>query len=343
MFPNKKFRMSKGEVVKAGSRSHRGATLTEIIIYMLIFTIITGVVVTVYIFFGRSFRKSTSAFDVQSETQTALQWMKSDLLQTSLGTITTYPNEEHPDEMPGISFISAVEPLDKVTDGTADFLISNYGTPAWCKYVFYTLIPNPDPGDNFTPKTARLVRWEKEILGYQAMPVTTDILPSAHAANGGKPRTILTSVMRPGKPAMKGFDHLYMKSGNFEPNLAGSSKIALGSKGPLRPSGVSSGSTAWDCGGFRTAFVRKVSDSEYLNCQNPSQESDGGSSSSRRFGSLAATKAGRIKPKDPGKGSSLATSTTTEMVQVDLIVLVISKSSGKPSAFSLTFQMNPRN
>lgn len=302
MYPIKATKYCRKSLPDSAAKFSKGTTLTELIIYIAIASIVFGIVISVYVFFGKTYRKASSSYDLQSETQTALQWLRKDLTQTGISSITVYPNNDHPNEPAGVSFISAVDPLDKPSKGgVPQFNMSRYGVPLWRKYVFYTIIPNSfDASNNFTPRTGRLVRWENEITGYHPLPSPTSVLPSQHNLNPKSVRTIISSVMMPGDPKMKGFDSLYMKNGDFKEN--------------------ETGAAMWDCGGFRTAFVRRKNEGgnliDYLNCQNPSQVSDEG---------------------------TILTNTTTGLIQTDIIVLVINPESGQPSAFSLTMQNTPRN
>jgi len=83
---------------------------------------------------------------------------------------------------------------------------------------------------------------------------------------------------------------------------------------------------SYDNGGFRVAFVRKEKDDDNriiqkLSDENPSKVTDAD---------------GKVKDVWPS-------ATTTSLVQADFIVLLISNTTGKPSAFSVSFQVCPRN
>ncbi|MCE1246516.1 MAG: hypothetical protein LWY06_07730 [Firmicutes bacterium] len=190
-------------------KRYNGFNLTELIIYLFILMVVMATILSIFLFVSRGYSRSTSAFGVQQEVQTGVHWLKRDLQQTSLNSVVVYPNADHPNEPPGVSMISAVEyiaPGDPATK-TRNMQISEYGVPQWQKYVFYTIIPNPyNSSDNFNPRTAKLVRWEKQIPASTVIdPKPSDILPSTLQ---GIQKTVISSVMAPGTPLIKGIDHL---------------------------------------------------------------------------------------------------------------------------------------
>ena len=108
--------------------------------------------------------------------------------------------------------------------------------------------------------------------------------------------------------------------------------------------------------GFRVTFVRIDPDTgkETLSYTNPALVSDIDTSASKKGGkkeengkeSNEETKKGTNKNNPPGiteKGKTLTPDGNTELVNVELTVWQLSRETGKPNAFDISFRVKPRN
>jgi len=286
-------------------RANKGFSLTELIIYILMATIVFGVIISIFLFVRSSSRRTTSSFEIREKTDSAVRWLKTDLMETSLSSIRAYPNNDFKSEAPGVSFISAVDETGKGGDIFLDS--TDFGNPSWQKYVFYTVVEDKvwpmalQDGRKITLRLGKLVRWEYKQSS--TVPSATTLKPFSDINQATTPpRTILNGIMLPAK-------------------IGDVNQVEW--FGRLRIPHVKPGGTpqpgALDYGGFRVSFVRRkisgsghaVSIEEELSNVNPSESTD--------------------------------TDGNTDLIQVDFIALNISDKTGQPTALSQSFQLKPRN
>lgn len=172
----------------------KGFTLIEIMIATFISAIILTVILTIFSFGRKAYDYSEYSHTIAEDTYFAIQWLRKDLQQTSLGTIRSYPNADYQEEKPGASFESAIG----VDSGT--FELTDFGTPNWSNHVFYRLEESGTQyykGRNL--KVADLVRLEVPIPSDKTgtFPYPTDTLPSN--ADGKNKRVILRDVIMNGQ------------------------------------------------------------------------------------------------------------------------------------------------
>jgi type II secretory pathway pseudopilin PulG len=225
-----------------------GFTLVELIIYITLSVMIMGVVMKVYFTFQDSFRRTSEAHELNVQIQQAFMWLSQDLSSSSLMSIKVYPGTQ-----PGLSFISSDgDSADSDNNKSKDlFGQTEYGSIKWNKYVFYTVIKNPEPLDErLGLYSGKLVRWEKPADKDIYIPLPTEILPSAFSgSSGGGYKLIL--------------DNLFVSIAKPE-GLAGLTGLEMGDE---------------NYGGFRVSFVKKNEDPSastgvILSSINPSEVSD---------------------------------------------------------------------
>jgi hypothetical protein len=255
-----------------------GFTLVEIIISSFIAILIMTVALTLLHAGRKAYDYSIHSFYLSEDSYYATEWIKKDLMQSSLSSIRIYPNKNNPLENPGVSMISAFDPK------SGNFRFNDYGRPGWQAHVFYTLVPSGhqvELGDK-TYRSGQLIRWELPLSKENNLPVPSAVLPSLFTQGINK-RTIIQSVILPGE------------------NIIGDRKLDK-------------------FGGFKISFVRRDYGSgvETLSETNPADISD----------------------SDRG---SYVTSGNTQLVQVDLVIQEISRTTGQPNVIDLPFRIKPRN
>jgi type II secretory pathway pseudopilin PulG len=196
-------------------RKERGMTLIELVLYFAL-AVVAGVLlwsVNNLVWGGQ--RAVSSTYLVSGETEKAIEWIRRDVSETALASIEVFPNPANPGEAPGMSLVSN-RAYDPEQNGRP--LVNRWGAPQWDKHVLYTL-----ERENATAQTGNLVRWEREIVNKNFLPVACEVLPSS----GGKTKqkVLLRDVLAP--------------------------NLATADFGPAG-SGVTDG-----FGGFRMQFVRR--------------------------------------------------------------------------------------
>ncbi len=172
---------------------NRGFTLTEVIIAMVMGMIILSTIIMIFSYSSRAYDYASFSFSISRETSEAIQWLRKELTETSLGSIRVYPSKQFPAEKPGFSFASAYDP------DLGGFQFSEAGTPRWDRFVFYSLIPDEKPLGPGLPRTGTLYRWVQLMEDPWAFPLATSVLPSkSHKENPGDSiRPILRHVVLP--------------------------------------------------------------------------------------------------------------------------------------------------
>jgi hypothetical protein len=160
---------------------------------------------------GRKFQNTTLAgYLVSGQADTALRWIRRDLQETALTSLTTYPNASNSAQPPGCSFVSAREPG---TVSESNLNTSVYGKPRWVKFVLYSL---KDQGDG---RRGELIRWELPFNDDQKdfVPHSCATLPNAFS-EGKYRRVLLRDVLLPKQkvPNLKGMpDYQSDQNGGF--------------------------------------------------------------------------------------------------------------------------------
>ena len=191
-------------------RTRRGFTMIEVMVYVVMAGM-ASLAVGALFSLGRKFQNTTIAgYLVSGQTDTALRWIRKDLQETALTSITTYPNGSSGAQPPGCSFVSPREPAGG-PDSTLN--TSVYGKPRWVKFVLYSL---KDQGDG---RRGELVRWELPFTEAQKdfVPHTCATLPNAFT-EGKYRRVLLRDVLLPSQKVsnLKGMpDYQTDQNGGF--------------------------------------------------------------------------------------------------------------------------------
>lgn len=215
-------------------RGPRGFTLVEVLVYSALFLLVGLLLAQMFNLSRKTQRTTASAYAVTGQTDTAIDWIRNDLLYTALGSIRTYPGSSAL-LTPAIHMASAR--VMAGNDEQSKLLISEFGAPAWSYHVFYGL--RSKPGE----RTGSLVRWEvpyplaeqDRVPKIAIMPTTLNQVPA--------PRVILQNVLCPRQKVNQ-----------------------LG--------GLTDGYQASEWGGFRVEFLRRrggEGGEEFYSTENPSE------------------------------------------------------------------------
>ncbi|MBS2033456.1 type II secretion system protein [bacterium] len=163
----------------------RGMTLLEVLIYVIMAGMASMAVGALFSLGRKAQGTMLAGYLVSGQTDTALRWIRQDLQETALTSITTYPNASQAAQPPGCSFVSPREP------GGA-FQTSVYARPRWVKFVLYSL---RDQGDG---RRGELIRWELPFSDAQKdfVPHTCATLPNAFTENKYR-RVLVKDVLLP--------------------------------------------------------------------------------------------------------------------------------------------------
>lgn len=228
----------------------RGYSLTELVVYMFIASMMLSLIVVIFVFMSRSYSRAEASYDVQREAQTGMEMIRRDLSQTSLNSIVVYPDSDEKNS--GVSMISAQH--DEEVAGGAKrryFKMSDYGTPDWIEHIFYTVIPRAplrqEIGTPYQGKLGTLVRWHLSFdqQNNPMYPFPTDIKPSDFMKKKQPYQVVMRNIPLANAPEIDGIDHF---------------------KGDLR-----------NYGGFQVAFIRQEKDNkdrvkkETLSDKNPAK------------------------------------------------------------------------
>ncbi len=82
------------------------------------------------------YRDNSPAIKIQGDFSNGEKSIRRDLEETAIESVVIYPNDDFPQEAPGIAMLSA-------RDSRGIFITTAWGTPRWQKVVYYTLIPDP--------------------------------------------------------------------------------------------------------------------------------------------------------------------------------------------------------
>ncbi len=191
----------------------KGYSLTELIVYMFIASMMLTVIVVIFIFMSRSYSHAEASYDVQREIQTGFETIRQDLSQTSLNSIVVYPSGTETN-MSGVSMISAQQEVK--LDGEPPrrfFKMSDYGTPEWGEHIFYTVLlrapKKQEIGTPFQGKLGDLVRWNLAFdkTNNPLYPFPTDIKPSDFMTKRQPVKVILRNIPLANSPEIPGMEH----------------------------------------------------------------------------------------------------------------------------------------
>ncbi|HXE73499.1 MAG TPA: hypothetical protein VNO81_12640, partial [Candidatus Nitrosotenuis sp.] len=157
----------------------------ELAVYMFLALVAAGLIVSLFVVGRRTSEATYSSYLVSRDTETAINWLREDLAQASLGSLRVYPSSASSGERPGVSMQSAVD-----YDDPSRLTISRQGSPRFASYVFYTLAPT-------SGSTGGLVRWVSKPAGDQRVPLPSTLLPST-VSDGTHQRTVLRDLVLPG-------------------------------------------------------------------------------------------------------------------------------------------------
>lgn len=141
----------------------RGMTLTELVVYMALSSMVLGLIVSLFTVAKRTQRHTYTQFLMGGRLASAVRVVKQDLKSTALSSIRVFPDGSGGD--PGMSLISAY-------DSKGKFTLGSYGSPLWQKHVYYHL-----------DKNGLLVRWKKELSQKDGLPVQGLANPSELAGD----------------------------------------------------------------------------------------------------------------------------------------------------------------
>lgn len=165
-----------------------GFTLMEMVIYMLLVTLILGIVYRMAVLNRRQMERPASSFRLQEGVLLAHRLLRQDLEETDIHTIRIFPDASNPKEPPGISIASP----RSLEDGA--FRCSPTGAPLWQKIIYYTLQADPD-----NPEVSNLIRREGTIAGLPSAfaPVSPDP-PSVASFDRGHTSIAARNICSPG-------------------------------------------------------------------------------------------------------------------------------------------------
>lgn len=155
----------------------RGMTLTELIVYSVLAVLAGGLIWGLQTALRKTQHATSASSLMSSQTSTVISWLRRDLNETALASIQVYPNSLSPNEAPGLSCASRL-PFNKGQQATG-----------WDKHVLYTL--DSEPGSQL----GNLVRWERQIVNNNNLPVPCNVLPSSTPRSHS--RVIARKLVRP--------------------------------------------------------------------------------------------------------------------------------------------------
>ena len=159
-------------------RANRGYTMVELVVYTGLSALVLGVILTVFASGRGNFEAVSSSYLVSQDAEAALRWLKTDLRETTIGSLRVYPNSDSPASPPGISMASA-------RNLNNDFQFSKWGGPQWTTYVYYTV---DDEG--------KLIRWMEE-HDFKGVPLASNRKPESSDGRESE-RVILRNLVQPG-------------------------------------------------------------------------------------------------------------------------------------------------
>lgn len=181
-------------------RMRKGMTLLEVMIYVVMAGMASLAVGAMFSLARKSQNSTMAGYMVSGQADTALRWIRQDLQETALVSITTYPNATNSTQPPGCSFTSARD----LSQAQSKLNISQYSKPLWQKHIFYSL---KDQGDG---RRGELVRWELPLPDAQKdfVPHTATTLPNLFSENKYR-RVLLRDVLLANQkvPNLKGMEN----------------------------------------------------------------------------------------------------------------------------------------
>lgn len=178
-------------------RRRAGFTLLEMMIYVVMAGMAALAVGAMFSLARKTQNTTMAGYLVSGQADTTLRWIRQDLQETALVSITTYPNKNNKTQPPGCSFTSGRDP----SQAMSKLNISQYSKPLWQKHVFYSL---KDQGDG---RRGELIRWELPLSEAQKdfVPHTATTMPNAFSENKYR-RVLLRDVLLPKQkvPNLKG-------------------------------------------------------------------------------------------------------------------------------------------
>lgn len=191
----------------------RGYSLTELVVYMFIASMMLTIIVTIFLFMSRSFSHTAASYDVQREIQTGTEMLRQDLSQTSLNSIVVYPSGTGTSPS-GVSMISAQQEVKETGKPPRRyFKMSDYGTPEWGEHIFYVVLERPplkqEIGTPFQGKMGDLVRWNLSFdkSSNPLYPFPTDIKPSDFKVHRQPFKMILRNIPLATAPEIVNMEH----------------------------------------------------------------------------------------------------------------------------------------
>jgi type II secretory pathway pseudopilin PulG len=163
----------------------RGFTMVEVISAAFIAGLMLTCIYTIFFMSQGSYNTASQSYTIAQGTQTCLNWLRRDVRSSSLGTVLAYPNDNNSAEPSGLSLESPQGVQDE-----GKLMLNKYGAASWQKYVFYTLVPNPDG------VTGRIVRWTQPVTAQEPVPASIPTLPSSRMMPSTE-RVVLTNVLLP--------------------------------------------------------------------------------------------------------------------------------------------------
>lgn len=174
-------------------------TLVEILVTMVVGSIVLALSVAIYRATNTRYFSAAQSFELDSHVTETVDWLLTDLRQTNLASVTVYPNDDSPEETPGLSFAGAT-----ATGEFKDLATTKYGTPDWRKHTFYTLRPLAE-----RPELSQLIRYEianPQVLPFpslrlpsEASNTTTRVITRAFLSKGYSFQSIPSGLVAPGE------------------------------------------------------------------------------------------------------------------------------------------------
>jgi hypothetical protein len=183
----------------------RGASLIELMVYCALSLLALGLMADLF-YTGETVSTTvSSAYSLDEDVESAIRWLRQDLKGTALSTIVVYPRpaaNTDDDSQPGMCLASPYQ------YGSGKYSFSEFGTPAWNKFVLYTVQPKSE-------KLGALVRWESRYETPQLAPLVPANLVPDKITDTSHQRNLVDQVVLP-NAIIEGMDPLDPLYGGFQ-------------------------------------------------------------------------------------------------------------------------------
>jgi type II secretory pathway component PulJ len=165
----------------------RGMTLVELLVATAIAMFLLAVLTATVRLLARGTQKASTGYSLGQNVFKGTNYIKADLFDTALASVRVFPSDDHDDQAPGLSLLSA-HPMNE----SGSFQFTAYGSPGWQKHIFYTLQKMKG-----NPERAQLVRWGKKLSQSGGPPIPSTLLPDT-VAEADRSRAVLNHLLPAG-------------------------------------------------------------------------------------------------------------------------------------------------